>query len=61
MGVSNRIANGHIPKLVEGIVKSGMTMPMMGTPVMPIDPFQDLLRGWPDNHKLSLALYVCWP
>ena len=55
LGSPGVFSSGYIIKLISGLIKSGTTVPMTRTPVMPISPFQDMFRSWPDNFKLSLS------
>lgn len=43
-----------ISMLCTALVKSGTVSPMQRSHVMPVEPFTDLFRGWPNNSELSI-------
>lgn len=53
-GLPNPMFDPDIRKLVIALVKTGTDIPRSKTPVMPIQPFKDLFRSWPDNAELSI-------
>ena len=48
------IMNEDISKLVNGLVKSGTSMPMVRSKVMPIQPFMQMFSSWKGNWQLTL-------
>ena len=42
-----------IRKLITALIKSGTTAPRVLSSVIPIEPFQKLLKEWPENDLLS--------
>ena len=52
-GVTSPI-DDEIYDLVNGLIKSGTSQPLMRSKVMPRTPFMKLFHKWGDNHKLSL-------
>ena len=46
--------NKEIKAVVNSVVKSATSEPMIKSPVMPQQPFIDLFMSWPENHLLSM-------
>ena len=54
MGKQNPLNTVPVQMLITALIKSGTQQPMTRSKVMPVTPFADLFRKWPDNEKLSL-------
>jgi len=50
----NPARDKSITMLCDGLIKSGTKAPRVKTPVMPVKPFHDLFKSWPDNALLDL-------
>lgn len=54
LGMDSPSRTTEIQRLISALVKSGTTMGMNRSSVMPIQPFTELFLAWPDNQTLSL-------
>jgi hypothetical protein len=53
-GLENLLANYHVKKLVDALIKAGTQIPMHRSKIMPIKSFRELFTQWQDNVNLSI-------
>ena len=53
-GYTNVLGDYHVQLLITALVKSGTSLPMQRSQVMPIEPFRDLFLRWPSNSELAV-------
>lgn len=54
MGLSNPWDQYELKQLTVGLVKSGTSAPSLRTKIMPVTPFTQLFRSWPDNNDICI-------
>jgi hypothetical protein len=52
--IPNLMQSPTLQRLMQSLIKTQTVVPRIHTPVMPIEPFMDLFRSWPDNMILGL-------
>ncbi len=50
----NPCLNGHMQRLIHGLVKSGTWRPMYRSKIMPVTAFTQLFEAWPANEDLTI-------
>lgn len=55
LGIKNPMHEDNVQTLISGLVKSSTTAPRAKTAIMPVQPFYQLFKSWPDNTHLSVA------
>ena len=53
-GYFNVLNDYHLQRLVDALIKTGTYTPMQRSKVMPIEPFRELFRQWPENAQLCI-------
>jgi len=54
MQLPNVMDSPELQMLITGLIKSGTSVPMNRSKVMPVQSFHDLFLSWPDNSLLSV-------